>query len=84
VLVSSTVKELVVGSGLNFADRGQHRLKGIPDSWRLYSVAGTTPAAPLEPAADQMTAADRATVRLARRAPVLFRTVGRLTLRERP
>ncbi len=38
VLVSSTVKNLVVGSGLDFADRGVHGLKGVPDEWQLYSV----------------------------------------------
>src|SRR4051794_1671961 len=40
VLTSSTVKDLVVGSGLRFADRGLHPLKGVPDEWRLYAVAG--------------------------------------------
>lgn len=39
VLTSSTVKDLVVGSGLQFADRGLHPLKGVPDEWRLYAVA---------------------------------------------
>lgn len=39
VLVSSTVKDLVVGSGLEFADRGVYELKGVPGEWRLYSVA---------------------------------------------
>lgn len=39
VLVSSTVKDLVAGSGLGFEDRGVHRLKGVPDDWRLYAVA---------------------------------------------
>jgi pimeloyl-ACP methyl ester carboxylesterase len=39
VLVSSTVKELVAGSGLEFTDRGLHELKGIPGEWRLYAVA---------------------------------------------
>jgi pimeloyl-ACP methyl ester carboxylesterase len=39
VLVSGTVKDLVVGSGLSFADRGEHPLKGVPDRWRLYAVA---------------------------------------------
>ena len=39
VLVSSTVKDLVAGSGLEFADRGEHELKGVPGSWRLYSAA---------------------------------------------
>jgi class 3 adenylate cyclase len=40
VLVSGTVKDLVVGSGLEFADRGEHELKGVPGAWRLYEVAG--------------------------------------------
>jgi class 3 adenylate cyclase len=39
VLVSSTVKDLVVGSGLAFDDRGSHALKGVPGEWRLYAVA---------------------------------------------
>jgi class 3 adenylate cyclase len=38
VLVSSTVKDLVAGSGLAFEDRGEHELKGIPGEWRLYAV----------------------------------------------
>jgi len=38
VLVSSTVKDLVVGSGIKFKDRGVHKLKGVPDEWRLYLV----------------------------------------------
>ena len=40
VLVSSTVRDLVAGSGLTFADRGVHALKGVPDEWRLFAVAG--------------------------------------------
>ena len=39
VLVSSTVKDLTAGSGLAFADTGEHELKGVPDRWRLYRVA---------------------------------------------
>jgi class 3 adenylate cyclase len=38
VLVSSTVKDLVAGSGLRFEDRGEHELKGIADPWRLFAV----------------------------------------------
>lgn len=38
VLVSSTVKDLVAGSGLVFADRRERDLKGIPDRWHLYGV----------------------------------------------
>jgi len=39
VLVSSTVKDLVVGSGITFAERGEHQLKGVPGEWRVYAVA---------------------------------------------
>jgi class 3 adenylate cyclase len=38
VLVSSTVKDLVVGSGIAFDDRGSYALKGVPDEWRLFAV----------------------------------------------
>jgi class 3 adenylate cyclase len=38
VIVSSTVKDLVSGSGINFGDLGMHSLKGIPDQWRLFKV----------------------------------------------
>ena len=38
VLVSSTVRDLVAGSGLRFDDRGMHALKGVPDEWRLFLV----------------------------------------------
>jgi class 3 adenylate cyclase len=38
VLVSRTVKDLVAGSGIGFADRGAHTLKGIPDDWQLFAV----------------------------------------------
>ena len=39
VLVSSTLKDLVVGSGIEFEDRGTVELKGVPGEWRLYAVA---------------------------------------------
>jgi class 3 adenylate cyclase len=38
VLVSRTVKDLVAGSGIEFEDRGEHELKGVPGEWRLYAV----------------------------------------------
>jgi class 3 adenylate cyclase len=41
VFVSGTVKDLVAGSGIEFADRGTHELKGVPGEWRLYAVSGT-------------------------------------------
>jgi class 3 adenylate cyclase len=41
VLVSRTVRDLVVGSGLTFHDRGSHVLKGVPEEWQLFA-AGTS------------------------------------------
>jgi class 3 adenylate cyclase len=39
VLVSSTLRDLVIGSGLEFDERGTHELKGVPGEWRLFAVA---------------------------------------------
>jgi class 3 adenylate cyclase len=39
VLVSSTLRDLVIGSGLEFEDRGAHELKGVPGEWHLFAVA---------------------------------------------
>jgi class 3 adenylate cyclase len=41
VLVSSTVKDLVAGSGLAFVDRGEHELRGVPGTWRLYALTNS-------------------------------------------
>jgi hypothetical protein len=38
VLVSSTLRDLVIGSGLEFEDRGPHELKGVPGEWRLFAI----------------------------------------------
>jgi len=38
VLASSTVKDLVVGSGIDFEERGSHALKGVPGQWSLFAV----------------------------------------------
>ena len=44
VLVSRTLRDLVVGSGFTFIERGTHALKGVPDTWQLFSVsAGPSP-----------------------------------------
>ena len=40
VAVSSTVKDLVAGSGLRFVDRGTRDLRGVPGEWRLFAVEG--------------------------------------------
>ena len=39
VLVSSTLRDLVIGSGLEFEERGAHELKGVPGEWHLVAVA---------------------------------------------
>jgi hypothetical protein len=81
ILVTKTVVDLVVGSGLRFAERGEHELKGVPGTWRMYAVLGQSAAdrAPAGPA--ETTGADRMTLRIARRAPGALRTLGRLTHR---
>jgi class 3 adenylate cyclase len=43
VLVSSTVKDLVAGSKIDFEARGVHELNGIPGEWRLFAVVGAEP-----------------------------------------
>ncbi|HZD18008.1 MAG TPA: response regulator [Actinomycetota bacterium] len=44
VVVSSTVRDLVVGAGIGFADRGEHAFKGVPGRWRLFAVTDPGPA----------------------------------------
>jgi class 3 adenylate cyclase len=41
VLVSSTIKDLVAGSGIDFDDRGEHELKGVPGKWHLFAVCAS-------------------------------------------
>ena len=38
VIASSTVRDLVAGSGITFDDRGEHSLRGVPEPWRLFAV----------------------------------------------
>ena len=38
MLVSSTVRDLIVGSGEKLVDRGEHELKGVPGAWRIFAV----------------------------------------------
>jgi class 3 adenylate cyclase len=47
VLVSSTVKDLVAGSGIRFEDRGEHELRGLAQAWRLFSVLDSDESSPL-------------------------------------
>jgi pimeloyl-ACP methyl ester carboxylesterase len=88
IMVSSTVRDLVVGSGIGFDDRGAHELKGVPGSWQLLAVrpdgapTGSSEAAlytrPTPSPRQHMRRSDRAVAAIAHRAPSLIRGVGRL------
>jgi class 3 adenylate cyclase len=81
LLVSRTVKDLVVGSGLQFVDRGVHTLKGVPGQWQLFAlaeVAARTVAVTGTPP-QGLAYTDRTLVGLARRAPGIVRAFSRLT-----
>jgi pimeloyl-ACP methyl ester carboxylesterase len=88
IIVSSTVRDLVVGSGLAFDDRGAHALKGVPGEWRLLAVrsggaSATSPegrlaAHPTPPVRTGMRRSDRAMSAVARRAPGVMRGMARL------
>jgi pimeloyl-ACP methyl ester carboxylesterase len=73
VLVSGTVRDLVVGTGMQFADRGRRELRGVPGDWQLYAVGEEV--ADLPHHEDARTVVDRVTVGLAGRAPALSRRV---------
>ena len=86
VLVSSAVRDLVVGSGIEFDDRGAHQLKGVPGSWTLLAVRGrgsipTADAAArqapdrLAPNLETARRGDRLALRIARSAPSIGRFV---------
>jgi class 3 adenylate cyclase len=94
VLVSATVRDLVFGSGVDFEDRGQHELKGVPGKWAVHAVVADRredqrPASQATPEQAAMTpspvatmkAADRAIVTVATRAPHLSRFTLRLLSR---
>jgi class 3 adenylate cyclase/alpha-beta hydrolase superfamily lysophospholipase len=82
ILVSSTVKELVVGSDMQFSDHGEHELKGVPGSWHLYALGEErTPQVELDGAAGYMRRSDRVAVTLARRMPRAMRLAGQLAAR---
>ena len=90
VLVSSTVKDLVVGSGIEFVDCGSHELKGVPGEWRLLAVAdqlaapvkvSTEPRDDVAPNAAMHRRGDRAMLRVARSAPGALRLASRVTRR---
>jgi class 3 adenylate cyclase len=73
VLVSSTVTDLVVGSGIAFADRGARELKGVPGKWRLFAVDEVEAPASnrIVPDTRERRLTDRAFLSVVRRAPAL-------------
>jgi pimeloyl-ACP methyl ester carboxylesterase/class 3 adenylate cyclase len=89
ILVSSAVRDLVVGSGMGFSERGAHVLKGVPGEWHLLAVdpGGARPgsaeaelvAVPTPAPGDTMRRSDRAVAAIARRTPWLIRGMARLT-----
>jgi class 3 adenylate cyclase len=81
ILVSSTVADLVMGSGLHFDERGVHSLKGVPGAWRLLAVSGEGPRPQIAQGDDALRPSDRAMMRLAQRFPGTARTVTRLAAR---
>jgi class 3 adenylate cyclase len=73
ILVSRSVHDLVTGSGLTFADRGNHRLQGVPGRWHLHALV-TTGVPPRIPRGDsRLGMFDRAVLRTAKRTPQLLR-----------
>jgi class 3 adenylate cyclase len=81
VLVSSTVRDLVVGSGIEFAERGAVQLKGVPGEWRVFAARnGSAPVSaptPGTPDNRELRAGDRALLAAARRAPGMARSAVR-------
>src|SRR3954466_10665137 len=77
-LVSRTVSDLVANSGVNFATRGSHELKGVPGDWELLAATGSTPepSAPARPPKPRLS--DRLIVTAARRMPRVLTAVNRL------
>ena len=84
ILVSRTVHDLVVGSGITLASRGEHELKGVPGAWELFAVSNER-AGPLtlEPERKALRPSDRMILAGARRAPGLMRRVNGLLTRRR-
>ena len=83
VLVSSTVRDLAIGSRIGFADRGVHTLKGVPGEWRLYSATEAESSfANISGEIRRLDAVDRVMTGFVRRAPLLSRQLVRLTRRQ--
>jgi hypothetical protein len=88
VLVSGTVRDLVVGSEIEFSDRGRHALKGAPGEWNVFAVVDSAPdsrvGTPTSP--EKVGGRARVVLTMARHAPWLMRYQSARALRrsERP
>lgn len=79
VWVSRTVHDLVTGSGLSFASRGEHELKGVPGAWELFAVTHAGDQADSLPAEESIqTPMDKVAIQTARRAPSFARAAMRM------
>ena len=77
VLVSRTVHDLVAGSGLRFASRGEQELRGVPGTWELFAVTHAGEPDDLPQEASMQTPMDKMALQTARRAPSLARAAVR-------
>ena len=78
ILVSRTIRDLVVGSGLQFEPRGTHKLKGVPGNWELFALTDArSPTLPVVAEHPPARISDRVVLAAARRAPGLLRLAGR-------
>ena len=90
ILVPSTVRDLVVGSGTGFEDRGSVELRGVPGTWQLLAVSRHGPPAgsaeaqlastPTPGPRSAMRRSDRAVAAIARRTPWILRGMAHLAL----
>ena len=79
VMVSRTVRDLVVGSGLTFVSHGEQELKGVPERWELFAVTHAGEQAGSLPAEESMqTSMDKMALQSARRIPALSRAAMRM------
>jgi class 3 adenylate cyclase len=79
VLVSRTVRDLVAGSGLTFASRGEHELKGVPGTWELFAVTHAGDQIDTLPTEESMqTPMDKMVLQTVRTAPAFVRAAVRL------
>lgn len=79
VIASGTVKDLVVGSGLEFEDLGAHVLKGVPGEWKLYAITGDSELSSMATAAPASVGSDRASDRFGEETSPLLGAAGGAT-----